>query len=97
MRFIEKIKLWRKRRIERKQKKLEIPLYGPIVADREAMRAVMRLEGNRYKTAMLSSFYEDEHRKLICKALLKSRCISAEFHNPEGVAFYDIQRPGEGE
>ena len=107
--LIEKIKAWRERRIERKIKRLErkyglLYFHAPMGAGRyflerdenarKAMKAVMRLEGNRYKTCMqLSSAFQEERRKLGLEALWEARWISAEFHNPEGVCFYDEQRP----
>lgn len=36
---------------------------------------------------------DEEEDTLGLKALLAMRRISAEFHNPEGVCFYDKQRP----
>lgn len=35
----------------------------------------------------------EDYRKLGLEALVRVRRISAEFHNPEGVCFYDEQRP----
>lgn len=107
--LIEKIKAWRERRTERKIKRLErkyglLYFHAPMGAGRyflerdenarKAMKAVMRLEGNRYKTCMqLSSAFQEERRKLGLEALWEARRISAEIHNPEGVSFYDVQRP----
>ena len=53
--------------------------------------------GPRYYTEDFPRFFDnvdnEDYRKLGLEALVKSRRISAEVHNPEGVAFFDVQRP----
>ena len=92
-----KIKGFRKRSIERKLNKFE-KRYRDILSllrkDREMMGYLMRLEGHKFKTCMqLSSEFQEEKRKLGIEALYEARRLSAEFHNPEGVLFFDVQRP----
>lgn len=48
---------------------------------------------DRHPEIHIDDDVEEEGRKLGLEALLKARRIGAEFHNPEGVAFYDVQRP----
>lgn len=99
--MFKRIKEWRQRRIEQKLKKRK-ERNGKIISSvlgidkisDEGFNVAMRLDGHKYKTAMqcLSDF-EEKRRKLGLEALLEARRISAEFHNPEGVLFSDVQRP----
>lgn len=53
--------------------------------------------GPRFHTEDFPRYFDnvdnEDYRKLGLEALVKSRRISAEFHNPEGVVFRDVQRP----
>ena len=99
--MFKRIKDWRQRRIEQKLKKRK-ERNGKIISSvlgidkisDEGFNAAMRLEGHKYKTATQYFFdFEKKRRNLGLEALLESRRISAEFHNPEGVLFFDLQSP----